>query len=152
MNFLSAEGTVFWLAAVIVLLIIEGATNNLTTIWFAVGAAGALVASQFNASIPVQIIIFIVVSFVALLVTKPLVRKWRNTPITPTNGDRNIGRTALVLCAVTPQQVGRVRLDGVDWSARLAGSVSLEPNQTCRVVAVDSTTLVVEPCNSPALS
>lgn len=152
MNFLAAEGTVVWLTALIVLLIIEGATNNLTTIWFAVGAAAALVASQFGATVPLQIIVFIVISFVALLATKPLVRKWRNTPITPTNGDRNVGRTALVISAVTPTQVGRVRLDGVDWSARLAGTAPLEPNQTCRVVAMDSTTLVVEPCNSPAVS
>ncbi len=152
MDFLAVEGTIPWLIILIILLVIEGATSNLTTIWFAIGAIGALASSQMGAGVPVQIIVFILVSFVALLATRPLVKKWRNDPTVPTNGDRNIGRIAQVISTISPEQPGRVRLDGIDWSARLQGDVTLTPNDSCRIVAMESTTLIVEPCNSPAIS
>ena len=66
--------------------------------------------------------------------------------ITPTNGDRNLGREATVLTTVTADLPGRVRLDGVDWNARCAtpGDI-LTPGQRCRVTELHSTLLIVEP-------
>ena len=145
MDFLFREGTFFWLALAVFLLIIEGCSWNLTTIWFAVGALGALVASQLGGSPLVQASTFVLVSFVALLATKPLVRKWKDHPFTPTNGDRNIGRIAQVLEQITPSQPGRIRLDGVDWAAQVRDDVTLQPDTLCRVVALESTVLIVEP-------
>lgn len=61
----------FWAAAIVVFAIAEAATTALVSIWFAVGAAAAMVASIFTASLGVQCAVFAVVSAVALAVMLP---------------------------------------------------------------------------------
>ena len=48
---MSAE-TLFWLIAVIAFVVLEAATTALVSVWFAVGAAAALVVSFFTPSLP----------------------------------------------------------------------------------------------------
>ena len=128
-----------WLAAVVGFLLLEASTFSMTSVWFAVGAAAALLTCLFTDSL------FIVVSILCLLAFRPLAAKLRQK-ITPTNGDRNLGREATVLTTVTADLPGRVRLDGVDWNARCAtpGDI-LTPGQRCRVAELHSTLLIVEP-------
>lgn len=133
-----------WLAAAIVLFVIEGLTFNLVTVWFAVGSAAALVVSLFAASFQFQFLIFVAVSLICLLAFRPLACKLKR-PVAATNGDRNLGRTATVLTPVSPETPGRVRLDGVDWNARTVNGARLQPGQACRVVEIQSTLLFVEP-------
>ena len=141
----SNPGSLLWLLAAVVLLVIEGSTVNLVSIWFAVGAVAALFACQLGGSWLTQLTVFTIVSTAALVLTKPLVDKFRrSTPPEPTNGDRNVGRVGTVLTEITPELPGRVRLDGVDWRARTAGA-PLAPGTLCRVVALDSAVLIVAP-------
>ena len=75
----------FWAAAIVVFAIAEAATTALVSIWFAVGAAAAMVASIFTASLGVQCAVFAVVSAVTLTVMLPLLAKrrtMRQPPIT----------------------------------------------------------------------
>ena len=152
MSILEQPVVLFWLAAVVILLIIEGLTVNLTTIWFAIGAAAALLVTLIGGGYVAQAAAFIVVSVAALLLTKPLVDKWRNRPTVATNGDRNVGRIGTVIQAITPDMPGRVRLDGVDWNARTADGASLAVGARCRVTAIESTTLTVVAEEKPAVS
>ena len=145
MDFLLHGATAFWLGLMVLLLIIEGCTWNLTTIWFAAGALAALLVSQFIPNLTLQAFVFVLVSLVALLATKPLVHKWKQAQTAPTNADRNIGRIAQVITPVTAEIPGRVLLDGVSWAARCKGTATLPPKTRCRVCAIESTTLIVEP-------
>ena len=123
-----------WLAAVVGFLLLEASTFSMTSVWFAVGAAAALLTC-----------VFIVVSALCLLMFRPLAAKLRQKNV-PTNGDRNLGREATVLTTVTADLPGRVRLDGVDWNARCATpGDTLTPGQRCRVTELHSTLLIVEP-------
>ena len=134
-----------WLAAAVCFLILEAATVSMTSIWFAAGAATALLTCLFTDSFRVQALLFIVVSVLCLLAFRPLAAKLRKTH-TATNGDRNLGREATVLTPVTAEEPGRVRLDGVDWNARCVtpGDI-LNPGDHCRVTEIHSTLLLVEP-------
>ena len=134
-----------WLGAAIGFLLLEGATFNMTSVWFAAGSAAALLSCLFTHSFRVQALVFIVVSILCLLAFRPLAAKLRQKN-TPTNGDRNLGREATVLTTVTADIPGRVRLDGVDWNARCAtpGDI-LAPGDRCRVTELHSTLLIVEP-------
>ena len=135
----------FWLIAAVGFLVLEGCTFNMTSIWFAIGSAAALLCCVFTGSFRVQAVVFIAVSAVCLLAFKPLAKRLHKQP-TPTNGDRALGREARVLTPVSAQQTGRVRLDGVDWSARCATpGDTLTPGQACRVTEIHSTLLIVEP-------
>ena len=134
-----------WLAAVVCFLILEAATVSMTSIWFAAGAATALLTCLFTDSFRAQALVFIVVSILCLLAFRPLAAKLRQKS-TPTNGDRNLGREATVLTTVTADVPGRVRLDGVDWNAQCATpGDTLAPGSRCRITEIHSTLLIVEP-------
>ena len=136
---------IFWLIAAVGFLVLEGMTFSMVSVWFAAGSAAALLSCLFHPPFKVQAVVFIVVSVLCLAAFKPLTQRLRQKP-TPTNGDRNLGREAMVLTPVTAEATGRVRLDGVDWNARCATpGDTLAPGQSCRVTEIHSTLLIVEP-------
>lgn len=136
---------ILWLAAAVGFLALEASTFNMTSIWFAIGSAAALLCCVFTGSFRVQAVVFLVVSILCLAAFRPLAAKLR-LKHTATNGDRNLGREAIVLSPVTAEVPGRVRLDGVDWNARCATpGDTLTPGSLCRVTEIHSTLLIVEP-------
>ena len=137
----------FWLIAAVGFLVLEGCTFNMTSIWFAIGAAAALISCLFTELFRVQALLFIVVSVLCLLAFRPLAAKLRKTH-TATNGDRNLGREATVLTPVTAEEPGRVRLDGVDWNAR--SEQTIPAGSLCVVLSVDGATLTVRPDTATA--
>ena len=136
---------IFWLLAAVGFLALEGMTFSMVSVWFAAGSAAALLCCLFTHSFRVQAVVFIAVSILCLLALKPLCARLRKPP-TATNGDRALGREAVVLTPVSAEAAGRVRLDGVDWNARCATpGDTLAPGQSCRVAEIHSTLLIVEP-------
>ena len=135
----------FWLAAAVFFLVVEASTVSMTSVWFAIGAAAALLTCLFTGSLRAQALVFIVVSALCLWAFRPLAAKLRRKA-TPTNADRNLGREATVLTPITAEVPGRVRLDGVDWNARcVTPGDRLEPGERCRITEIHSTLLLVEP-------
>ena len=63
---------IVWLGIVIVLIIIEIATLGLTTIWFAGGALAACIAALLQADLMIQVLLFLAVSVLLLLFTRPV--------------------------------------------------------------------------------
>ncbi|MEG2931850.1 MAG: NfeD family protein, partial [Ruthenibacterium sp.] len=72
---------------------------------------------------------------------RPYIKKQRLDQQVPTNADRNIGRKAVVIADIVPDRPGRVKLDGVDWTARSANA--LHAGEICVVQSLDSATLTV---------
>ena len=56
---ITIDYSIIWLAAVIILAVIEAATMGLTSIWFAGGAFAAAIAALLGGSLPIQIIVFL---------------------------------------------------------------------------------------------
>ena len=102
---------IIWLILVILLIVVEVATYQLVAVWFALGAAVALIVSLFDLSTTVQILVFVIVSLIALVLSRPMVKKLQSAPKEKTNADRIIGQTAKVLQPITPDQKGRVQVD-----------------------------------------
>ena len=74
-----------WLIVLAVFLVIEAITVGLTTIWFAGGALVAAIASGAGAGILVQWILFLVISLVLLIFTRPLAVRYMNKGVPKTN-------------------------------------------------------------------
>ena len=111
--------SVIWLVAVVVLGFLEAITVQLVTIWFALGALAALIASALHAPLWVQIVLFVAVSVLTLVLTRPLVRKHLNGKRVATNADRVLGKVGIVeetIC--NTKALGTVSVDGTVWSAR----------------------------------
>ncbi len=135
--------TIVWLVLMVAFLVLEAVTVSLVSIWLAVGALVALLVSLLAPSVPLQMAVFAAVSIVALLVTRPLVKKYVAPRRQPTNVDMNVGKRARVIRCITPEAPGRVRLEGVDWAARSA--TTIPEGSWCVVTAVESATLEVVP-------
>lgn len=88
--------TIIWIAAIIIFGIAEAATAGLVSIWFVVGAVAALVATELGAALWLQFAVFLIVSILALIATRPLARKMLDKTIVPTNADRVLHHEAKV--------------------------------------------------------
>ena len=133
-----------WAAAVIVFMIIEIATTQLVTLWFALGSLASLIACLMNAPVYVQIIIFVAVSAITLAATRPLVKKWTKTAFSPTNADRCIGKTALVVEDIdNSAEKGAVKINGSVWSARSADGIKIRKDEQVTIKQIDGVKLIV---------
>lgn len=120
-----------WLALFIVLIVIEILTMGLTTIWFAGGAMIALLLAFAGFGLPVQIAVFIIVSIILLLLTRPIAVKYFNTERQKTNAESLIGQQALVLADVdTLHASGLVKVNGQEWSAKTEESDGFIPKDS----------------------
>lgn len=113
--------TILWLVLMLVLAFLEAATTQLVTIWFALGALAAMLASILHAPLWLQVLLFAVVSVAALILTRPIAKKLMKTDKVPTNADRVLQQTGIVQDPVDNQAaVGTILVDGAVWSARSA--------------------------------
>ena len=134
--------TIIWFIAFIILLLIELATVNLVTIWFAIGAVAGLITTMFTDSFLIQLIVFIVVSLVALLLTKPLIKKFKGFNVIPTNSDRVIGKVGEVTKEIKADKYGEVKVYGNIWTA--SSKEEIEVGEKVKVLAIDGVKLIVE--------
>ena len=137
---------IFWLVAMVALIVIELATLGLTTIWFACGALVAVVAAVLDAPLLLQILMFVVVSFAVLLAVRPIAVKYFNKDRTRTNIESMIGRQAVVVSEIDNLQgIGQVSVNGMEWSARSTiNEVKLQVGCVVVIRAVDGVKLIVE--------
>ncbi len=111
----------WWLAAALVLGVVELLVVEFVFVMFAGGALAAMVAALLGAPVWGQVLAFAVVSALLLLVVLPVAREWlhRSTPETATNVQALLGRPARVVLEVS-ETGGRVKLLGEVWTARSA--------------------------------
>ncbi len=110
---------IFWLILLLLLVAIEVATLGLTTIWFAGGALIAVIAAALNAPLFLQIALFLAVSVVLLVFTRPVAVRYFNKDRTKTNVESLVGQKGIVVKEVNNLEgTGQVSLNGMEWSAR----------------------------------
>ncbi|MBQ7933190.1 MAG: NfeD family protein [Lachnospiraceae bacterium] len=138
---------IFWLILLIVTIAIEALTLGLTSIWFAGGALVAILAALLNLPVIVQIVLFVVVSVVMLIFTRPIAVKYFNKDRIRTNVESMVGKQAIVISEIDNLQgIGQVTVGGQEWSARSADDkLSFQVGEVVRVVAVNGVKLVVKP-------
>ena len=139
-----------WLALMILFLVAEGATAAITTIWFAVGALAAMLAAFFGAELWLQITLFVVVSVGMLLALRPLLKKYITPKKLRTNVDSVIGSQGLVLEPIDNLAgTGRVKLGGMEWSARSENGEPIETGTIVKVEKIEGVKVFVSTVNVP---
>lgn len=132
---------IFWFLLMVILAIIELLTVSLTSIWFAVGALCATVVSLFSSNFTLQFFVFIIVSTVLLILTRPTVTKKLNLKKEKTNLDSVIGKLGKVI-EVTDDYNHRVEVEGLSWKAK--SNKKLYVNNIVRIIKIEGVTLIVE--------
>jgi len=137
---------IIWLGLVILLLAIEIATMGLTTIWFAGGAMAAFLSTFFGADAAMQRTIFIVLSLVLLVCTRPVAVKYMKGGKAKTNADSLIGSIAVVTKYIDKlAQSGEVMIADISWTARSRDDACRIPSGSkVRIHAIEGVKLIVE--------
>ena len=93
---------------------------------------------------------FLAVSFLCLVIIRPLAKKYADPRRVSTNADRVIGATGLVTEEIDNLAGhGLVNIAGQVWSARSAGEGAVIPaGQEVRVTQIQGVKVLVEPVQS----
>ena len=152
MIYFSSQGVIkmltwIWVAVIILAVIIELSGPQLVSVWFAFGGAAALISLFLGAGLSLQIVLFVIVSAVALILTRPAAAKFSKGEKTPTNADRYIGMEGIVTDEINDIPAsGRVMVKGSSWAAvcHEKGRI-IEPGTKVIVKGIEGVRLVVEP-------
>lgn len=138
--------TIFWIAAFIVLAAAEALTVSLTCIWFAGGALAGLLVQVLGGGVKLQLALFTAVSFILLLLVRPLAAGLLKPKETRTNTDGLIGRKVVVKETIDNiRGTGSVSLAGETWLARsLYEDQILKPGTAAVVREIRGAKLFVE--------
>lgn len=138
-----------WLAVIILAAVLEAITTQLVSIWFVVGGILAMIASLFGAPLPVQVLIFAASSAVALIVTRPFVKRMLNIKRVGTNADRYIGKIGIVTVEINNEAGrGQVNVLGSVWTARSADADVIAVGERVNVESIDGVKLIVRRCGA----
>ncbi len=134
-----------WLVLLVVLLLVEVMTLNLTTIWFAGGALIALILAFIGVPFNVQAISFVVVSLVVLFLLRPSVVKRYNASLTKTNIGALIGAEVKITETVNNDEMtGKAIVNGQEWTARaIEDDMIIEKDQKAKVIEIKGVKLIL---------
>lgn len=135
----------FWAIATVALIVLEIVTVDLIAVWFAGGALAAFVSSLFISELWLQILVFIVVSAILLIATRPIVRRVSSEQKkVATNVDSLIGKECIVKEEINNlENRGRVLADGLLWTARTADGTSAAIGEICVIDSIVGVKLIV---------
>ena len=136
--------TIIWLVIAVVMGVTEACTVQLVSVWFAIGSAAACITSLFTDQIYIQVIVFVVVTAIALAVTRPLVKKLKRKRPEATNADRYIGKHGIVVQDIDNAHAkGMVKVDNEKWTARSADAQPIKQGESIIVTAIEGVKLIV---------
>ena len=136
---------VYWLIASAVFLLIEILTLGLTSIWFAGGAVIAAILAFIGGPLWLQVIIFIAVSCLLFVLTRPVAKRYLNGRVHKTNVDALIGKKGLVKETIhNVEEKGVVRINGLDWSARSVDGDEILEGAEVVIREIQGVKLIVE--------
>ena len=137
---------IIWLGLLVIFLVVEIATVGLTSIWLAGGALAALILDIAGLNIWWQIGVFIVISFILLIFTRPFAVKYINSHHEKTNYEGIIGKVVRITEKVDNlQNTGTAVVNGLEWTTRteLDGEI-LNPGDLAKVVNISGVKLIVK--------
>ena len=138
------EAAILWFILMIVFLWMESSTVSLISIWFAAGALAAMIAALLDAQIWQQLVLFVAVSVLLLASLRTVVKKFITPKLVKTNVDAVVGSTGIVVEQIDNiHGVGRVKLGGMEWSARSTENVKIPENTLVTVDRVEGVKVFV---------
>ena len=140
---------VFWAVLMVAFIVIEIATTGLTSIWFALGAAGALISAAVAPTVDLlwfQVLIFLIISGLTMAFTRPFVKRYATVKETPTNADRVLEMVGIVREPIhNLDGKGTVYVGGKLWTARSEGDVTIGKGVQVDILRIEGVKLIVRP-------
>ena len=136
-----------WLALLVVFLVVEWVTVGLVSIWFAGGALVAMLLAAAGVPDIWQIVVFLAVSALLLVLTRPFAVKFMSSKREKTNYEGIIGKIVRVTERVDNYaQTGTANVGGQEWTARAEeDTVIIEEGALAKVVNIKGVKLILKP-------
>lgn len=140
------EYWIIWAAFLVVFVLIEIITPQMTTIWLALGSAVSLIIwCILPEMFWLQVLVFVVVSAISLIFTRKLSRKILKKGTVKTNADRCIGQE----CVVTEEinnilGKGQVNIKGIIWTARSSNGEIIPTGTLVTVESIEGVKVIVK--------
>ena len=140
-----ATVAILWSIILVTTIIIEIFTPNLTTLWFSIGAALALLLQVIGVNnVFIQFGVFLVTSL-GLLFTAPLIsRKYIIPKQQPSNIMEAVGKELLVVKTADKHNLGEGRYNGVIWSITCEGNDTVKPKDLATITGISGNKLIVK--------
>ncbi len=139
--------TGIWLGITIVAAVVEAAVPALVSIWFVPGGLTALICALAGGAVWLQIALFLALSCLALVFTRPLAKRLQKPEPVGTNADRVLGAQGVVTEDIDNLLAqGRVSVLGNSWAARSARPQEKIPaGEQVTVERIEGVKLIVAP-------
>ncbi len=134
----------FWVAITVICVVIETMTLALTTIWFGISAFVMVFLAFLPIPFAIQLFIFVVLSLILLIFTRPLVQKKLSQKKITTNYERVIGQIAVVTKKITAIDKGAIKINGMEWTAAVRENITLEKGSKCVIEEIAGVTAYVK--------
>ena len=136
-----------WLGIMVVLLLIEAVSVGLFTIWFAIGALAALIASALGMGVLGQITLFFLISLALLFFTRPIAVNYINPHRIRTNYEDLVDKVVKITeCVDNRKSTGTAVLNGQEWTARMQeDDLILPAGEMAKVAAIEGVKLILVP-------
>ena len=135
-----------WFGLLLLFIWMEASTVTMISAWFALGSLAAMIFSFFSGEFWLQVVVFFVVSAAFLLLLRPLAKKYFTPKIVKTNVDSVVGAQGKVLEEIDNIAAkGRVKLGGMEWSARSTEGENIAADTLVTVDRVEGVKVFVTP-------
>lgn len=138
----------FWLIASGIFFIAEIITTGFLVFWLGIAGLITMCVSFFTDNLTIQGTIFVVLSAILILTTKPFVKKFihKKEDTLKTNAFSIIGKTAIVIKDIDSiNGVGQIKVDGEIWSAEGLDSSNIEKGTKVKVEKINGVKAIVSP-------
>lgn len=137
-----------WLGVVVLSLVGEAATMDMTSIWFSLGGVLAIIAwfiwNTGTGSIILQVLLFIGVSLICILTLRPVCKKvLLKNDNEKTNVSAFAGSCLNLLTDITTEQKGTVKINDVTWACISDNGEELKAGTAVEIVRVSGNKLIV---------
>ena len=132
-----------WLAGAVLAIVVEVIVPGLVAIWFVPSALVAMLLSFISVPVGIQIVAFLVASVVFIFLSRKFIsiKGQKNK----TNIDAVVGERCIVTERIDNiHGTGKVKLNGMDWTARTHDETIYEVDEIVFVDRVEGVKLIVK--------
>lgn len=137
---------IVWIVICAISLIVEVSVSGLVSIWIAASAL-VCIGLSFIDGLPWwgEIIIFIGLSLLFLILTRPLVNRiMKNKKELKTNLQSLIGNKYKVVKTITKDSIGELKINGVYWDAESFDNQEILEGKIVEVIEIKGNKLIVK--------
>lgn len=140
------EAIILWLLIAIGVIVLDIVTSSFLFVWFSLGSFAAIIANLLGLSFQWQVVIFAVVSLIAVGVGYPWAKKKfkKLTKRTPLMEESYIGK--ILTAEEDIFDISRIKVGGIYWTGVNRKSI-ITKGQKFKIVGIEGNKFIIEGIN-----